>query len=104
MFGIARSPSSWQDSRPIRSELFGIDRLEEHARSLASVQPVAASSVRGPGLSDRLAENSAFLLNASDSLAPGGDDRQELTSAAEHNRCRGAVHPNTDRCGLVEVR
>ena len=83
MFRTARSPSPWQDPLPIRSELFGIDRLEEHARSLASAQPVAAKSARGPGLAGRLAENAAFLLNASRTLAPEGGGRQELTPAAE---------------------
>ncbi len=55
----APAPSPWQDPSPIRSELFGNERLEEHARSLASAQPVAAKIVRGPGLSRRLAENDA---------------------------------------------
>jgi cyclic beta-1,2-glucan synthetase len=75
------SPSPWQDRLPIRGELFGIERLEDHARSLAAAQPVKAKIVRGPGLSHRLAENAALLLSASRAFAPGAG--QELTPAAE---------------------
>ena len=83
LFRTARTPSPWQDPLPIRSELFGIDRLEEHARSLAAAQPVAAKGARRPGLSGRLAENAGFLLNASRTLSPEDGGRQELTPAAE---------------------
>lgn len=82
MFRTADAASPWQDPLPIRSELFGIDRLEDQARALASEQPVAVKSSRGPGLTDRLAENAAFLLNADFILAPEGG-RRELTPAAE---------------------
>ena len=30
----------WRDEAPIRSELFSVERLEEHARSLAAAQTV----------------------------------------------------------------
>jgi len=45
--------SRWADGLPIRSELFGVERLEEQARSLAAAQPVAAKNARGAGLSER---------------------------------------------------
>ena len=83
MFRATRSPSPWQDSRPIRSELLGIDQLEEHAKSLAAAQPVAAKGARGPRLSGRLADNAAFLLNANRAMAPESGGHQELTPAAE---------------------
>ena len=36
-----RRPSSlWADTAPVRDELFGIERLEQHAQSLANAQPV----------------------------------------------------------------
>ncbi len=73
----------WQDRLPIRSESFGIERLEEHARSLAAAQPIAAKRARGRGLSDRLAANAAFLLAASRALAPESDGPRELTPAGE---------------------
>ena len=83
LFQTVHTPCPWQDPRPICSELFGIDRIEEHARSLASAQAVAAKTAKGPGLSRRLAENATLLLNASRTLAPEGGGRQELTPAAE---------------------
>ena len=83
MIRTARAPSPWQDRLPIRSELFGIERLEEHARSLAAAQPVASASVRGPGLAGRLADNAAFLLDASRAMAPGDGRREELTPAGK---------------------
>ena len=79
----AGSPSPWQDRLPIRGELFGIERLEEHARSLAGAQPITTKRSRGPGLPDRLAENADFLLNANRALAPAAEDGRELTPAAE---------------------
>ena len=83
IFRTADAAASWQDPLPIRSELFGIDRLEEHARKLALAQPVAARSGNGFGLADRLAKNAAFLLNADFTLAPEKGGRKELTPAAE---------------------
>ena len=82
-FRTAHPPSLWLDRLPIHSELFGIERLEEHARSLAAAQAITARHVRGPGLSGRLAENAGFLLNASRALAPGVSGHQERTPAAE---------------------
>ena len=81
VFRTAHSSSPWQDRLPIRSELFGIERLEEHARSLAAAQPVSSGIVRGPGLAARLADNAAFLLNASRAMAPGEGGHQDLTPA-----------------------
>jgi cyclic beta-1,2-glucan synthetase len=83
LFRAARASSLWQDTLPTRSELFGVDRLEDHARSLAFAQPVAARSDRGSGLSRRLVENAAFLLNASSALALESAGHQELTPAGE---------------------
>lgn len=83
IFQNARPPSPWPDCLPIRSELFGIERLEEHARTLAAAQPVATGRTRGQGLAARLAENAAFLLNASQALMASGGGSHELTPAAE---------------------
>ena len=63
--------------------MFGIERLEEHARSLAAAQPVASATSGGPGLSGRLADNAAFLLHASRAMAPGAGGHEELTPAGE---------------------
>ena len=39
--------SVWSDTAPIRDELFGIERLEQHAESLAAAQTIASRPPRG---------------------------------------------------------
>jgi len=39
-------PGPWADTAPLREELFGIERLEQHARSLAAAQRVSDSPPR----------------------------------------------------------
>ncbi len=59
------SPGSlWSDPSPVREELFGIDRLEQHARSLAEAQPVTDAPPSVPSLHARLDDNAAVLLAA----------------------------------------
>lgn len=83
IFSPARPLSPWLDDRPMQSELFGTERLEDHARSLAGAQQVANGNSKGAGLSVRLAENSDFLLKATQALTLGESAHQELTPAAE---------------------
>ena len=54
----------WEDTAPIRAELFSVERLEEHARSLAAAQGVMDGEQKGVPLAKRLAENEAELLSA----------------------------------------
>ncbi|TQS73348.1 glycosyl transferase [Rhodobacteraceae bacterium] len=54
-------PSPWQSVAPVRAELFGIERLEQHATSLANVQRICASSPRVTSLHHRLDENAEAL-------------------------------------------
>lgn len=59
------SAAVWQDKAPIRAELFGIERLEHHAESLAAAQQVApARRPRVQSLGRRVRENAAVLLDA----------------------------------------
>ncbi|MDT0136414.1 GH36-type glycosyl hydrolase domain-containing protein [Acidovorax sp. PRC11] len=58
----ARGP--WSDTAPVREELFGIERLEQHARSLAAAQQVSANPPRVLSLHSRLRDNAAELLLA----------------------------------------
>ncbi|HBO3986802.1 TPA: glycosyl transferase [Pseudomonas aeruginosa] len=58
----ARGP--WSDTAPVREELFGIERLEQHARSLAAAQQVSANPPRVLSLHSRLRDNAAELLQA----------------------------------------
>ena len=47
---------------PIRAELFGIERLEEHAESLAAAHHTAEKSIKGRNLLARVGENADLLL------------------------------------------
>ncbi len=78
----AQSPSAWDD-QPIRDELFGIERLEQHARSLAAAQPVVARRRRRNLLRARLAENEAELLAAYHDVADAIAAGAVITPAAE---------------------
>jgi cyclic beta-1,2-glucan synthetase len=66
----------------VREELFGVERLEEHARSLALSQPVTSIS-KGRKLSGRLADNAAELFDAYLFIAKSIDAGQAITPAAE---------------------
>ncbi|MDR3437723.1 GH36-type glycosyl hydrolase domain-containing protein [Telmatospirillum sp.] len=77
------STPSWNSRNPIREELFGIERLEEHARSLAAAQLVKPKPARGHPLAGRLADNGAVLLDAYRSIAKAIDEGGVITPAAE---------------------
>ncbi len=73
----------WDDRAPIRAELFSVERLEEHARSLAAAQGVMAGERKGALLAKRLAENEAELLSAYREIAKAVDAGAVITPAAE---------------------
>lgn len=56
--------SPWSDIAPVREELFGIERLEQHAESLAAAQSVTARPPHVLSLHARLRDNAAVLLAA----------------------------------------
>jgi cyclic beta-1,2-glucan synthetase len=82
IFEHAAPHSPW-DAAPVRDELFGAERLEEHAKSLAAAQPVTNSRARDGRLANRLADNAAFLLQANRALAKSSEDGHHATPAAE---------------------
>ncbi|TMV85827.1 glycosyl transferase, partial [Thioclava sp. BHET1] len=53
--------SPWGSAAPVRAELFGIERLEQHAASLAQVQHVSAAAPRVASLRQRLDDNATAL-------------------------------------------
>ncbi len=61
--------------QPIRAELFSVERLEQHAESLAAAQTVETGLTRGKPLVSRVAENGRLLL----------DYYQQLTRAIQHD-------------------
>lgn len=80
---FSRKPSPWDDETPIREELFSVERLEAHARSLAAAQPVSTRTTRGLSLSPRLADNGVVLLSAYRSIVLAIDEYRAITPAAE---------------------
>ena len=82
-FGRASFASPWDSVEPIREELFSIERLEGHARSLAIAQAVASKPTRRRPLAERLADNGVVLLNAYRSIAKAVDAGRAATPAAE---------------------
>ncbi|HVT56909.1 MAG TPA: glucoamylase family protein [Thermoanaerobaculia bacterium] len=79
-----KSPPSFVDlPEPIREELWGIERLEQHAATLAATQRVR----RGPSVDRRLArrlwENGRVLLESYRTIAAAIRDERAITPAAE---------------------
>ncbi|MDF1708338.1 MAG: glucoamylase family protein [Paracoccaceae bacterium] len=60
----AQSAALWHDRTVIRAELFGTERLEHHAISLAKAQPVTDRTLRVFPLHARVQDNAAELLSA----------------------------------------
>ena len=75
--------SPWDDANPIRDELFSVERLEGHGRSLAVAQTTAPKPMRGRSLSPRLAENEVVLLAAYKSIVQAIGDNRTTTPAAD---------------------
>jgi cyclic beta-1,2-glucan synthetase len=75
--------SLWDDDRPIREELFSVERLEEHARSLAAAQAVTVRPLPGRDLARRLADNEKLLVGAYRDIAEAIDAGAAITPAAE---------------------
>jgi cyclic beta-1,2-glucan synthetase len=67
----------------VREELFSIERLEQHAASLALAQQIAEKPVRRPPLGVRLDENEAVLLHAYRAIATAAVEGRAITPAAE---------------------
>jgi cyclic beta-1,2-glucan synthetase len=67
----------------IRSELFGIERLEQHAESLAAAQVVTADPNRGRRLDKRLKDNGRALLNAYRGVEKAVREERHITPADE---------------------
>jgi cyclic beta-1,2-glucan synthetase len=82
-FGRARPVSLWDNEDPIRSELFSVERLEQHAESLAANQPISTARTVGKSLVDRLADNERVLLAAYRGIARAADEGRPITPAAE---------------------
>ena len=73
----------WDDVSPVREELFGAERLEQHAETLAAAQPVTDRPPLVQSLRARLGENAATLLAAYKASAAELESGRGVTPAAE---------------------
>lgn len=82
LFGSS-PPSPWQDNAPVREEMFGVERLEQHAHSLAAAQSVSPRPPRVLSLHKRLKANAGVLLAAYRASAAAVERGLEVVPAAE---------------------
>jgi cyclic beta-1,2-glucan synthetase len=75
--------SPWNNDALIREELFSIERLEQHAESLAVAQPVIKNQAAGQSLASRLKDNGTILLNAYKGIAKAVGEGHSIPPAAE---------------------
>ncbi len=68
---------------PIRAELFGVERLEQHAESLAAAQIVSKETYQGRSLIPRVVENGRVLLDSYRAIARAIQEESAITPAAE---------------------
>src|SRR5436305_8320270 len=68
---------------PVRSELFGIERLEQHAESLAAAQPILRGAARGQRLLERVHDNGRVLRAAYRAIGRSIREERTITPAAE---------------------
>jgi len=73
----------WADGEAIREELFSVERLEQHAESLAAAQSVSSRPERGRPLAKRVRDNDEALLEAYRVIAAAIADKRPITPAAE---------------------
>ncbi|HWL71332.1 MAG TPA: glucoamylase family protein [Geminicoccus sp.] len=81
-FGRRTLPSPWDDA-PVRGELFGIERLEQHGQSLATAQQGTGQHPAALSLHARLNDNAAVLLAAYRASARELEGGREIVPAAE---------------------
>src|SRR5689334_10540925 len=82
---MVRSPTTLDPEleEPIRAELFGVERLEQHAASLAVAQVVTDDARVGRLLTPRVLENGRVLLASYRAIAHTIRDEKTITPAAE---------------------
>jgi cyclic beta-1,2-glucan synthetase len=79
-----RDPAApWNSLEAVREELFSMERLEDHARSLAAAQPVQPKPTAGRPLAGRLADNAVVLHDSYRFMAKAIDEGRSITPAAE---------------------
>ena len=82
-FGHPPAASGTTDEEPIRAELFGIERLEQHAESLAAAQKVSSRPARDNRLEARLLDNERALRTAYLVTTAAVRDARSITPSAD---------------------
>lgn len=82
-FGRPSISSPWNDGAPVREELFGVERLEQHAESLAAAQPITPKPPTVLSLHARLQDNAVVLLAAYRASAVEIEGDRGVVPAAE---------------------
>ena len=76
-------PGLAHTEEPIRSELFSVERLEQHGETLAVAQRVTDRPGRGSPMAARVRDNGRVLLEAYRSIAGAIREERAITPAAE---------------------
>jgi cyclic beta-1,2-glucan synthetase len=71
------------EEEPIRAEIFGSERLEQHAESLAAAQRATEKPSKGRNLLARVDDNARVLVAAYRDIAETVREKKEITPAAE---------------------
>jgi cyclic beta-1,2-glucan synthetase len=83
LMGPRFAESPWDSDSVIREQLFGPERLVQHAASLASAQEITARPRHRPSLHARLLANERLLRQVYRHMAVSAGRGDELTPAAE---------------------
>jgi cyclic beta-1,2-glucan synthetase len=83
IFGSRATATPWHDSAPVREALFSVERLEQHARSLAEAQSITTHPPRVFTLHARLNDNANTLLAAYRASAAELEKGRTVVPAAE---------------------
>jgi len=78
-----RTVSTQEPKSPIRAELFSVERLEQHAESLAAAQTILPKYSAGRSLAPRLRDNDRVLRSAYRAIARATREDDPITPAAE---------------------
>ena len=77
------SAPPWVHEEAIREELFSVERLEQHAESLAAAQSVGSKPKRGRPIAQRVRDDDEALFEAYRVIAAAIKDKRPITPAAE---------------------
>ncbi|MBP9733805.1 MAG: hypothetical protein KBD07_05480, partial [Candidatus Omnitrophica bacterium] len=75
-------PDAIQPAQIIRSELFSLERLEQHAASLAQAQQITSKRFKGRAILKRVKNNGHALSTAHRRITQNIRDERSITPAA----------------------